>query len=258
MPLAPKVKPLLPEQIEEYGDAMRIRNFDLLPAWIQSYLTEVHPYAFTATYPIDVEKHLKGKHDQSTHANGARDFSASPKDFFAAVKNPELTPDQIKAVELYMAGNSAQMNAVLSGKKEGGAHLQKPINDLRAAIDKADGLAEETTLYSAVRTDFHTGEDRLAGLKIGDVVAKKGFISTTASQEFAERWVQDSWKPEAGFVFKLTAPKGTKGIAPATAVSGYRSFENEYEFLMSDNQSIEITNIDYDNRIVEGVVLVGS
>jgi len=71
MPLAPKVKPLPPELIDEYTDAMvSIHNFDYLPAWIQKYLTEVHPYAFIATYSDDVEKHLAGQHDQSTHGRG--------------------------------------------------------------------------------------------------------------------------------------------------------------------------------------------
>jgi hypothetical protein len=203
----------------------------------------------------DFEKHLSGKHDQSTHGKGgAKDFSGNLKEFYRFTSEPSFSDSQEDAIKAYQGGLSAGINSYLAGKTQGNNTEIMAANKLRAAIDKTEGLPEAVTLYSGVRTNL-SGDDMLDGLSAGMVISKKGFLSTSADKNFATKWISDGWKPDKGYVIKITAPKGTKGIMPyrTTFAAG---FKNEYEFLMRDSQPLLITNVDEASRTIEAEVVI--
>lgn len=55
-----------------------------------------------------------------------------------------------------------------------------------------------------------------------------------------------------GYIIKIHAPKGTKGVAINEDMS---SAYEEYEYLLSPNQKFKTMNIDVENKIID-IILV--
>lgn len=203
-----------------------------------------------------IDKHLKGQHDQSSHGGdrgAARDYTGKLNEFYSSVKTPSLSKNETEAIERYQGGSSPAINAVLSGRRESTPNLDRRIGLIRDAIGKSEGLPEDVTFYSGVRSNL-SGDDMLEGMTVGKVISKKGFLSASADKDFATKWLDGSSQPKKGYLLKITAPKGTKGISPHN-VTFAQGFKNEYEFLMKDSQPIMITKVDKDTRTIEAEVV---
>lgn len=100
------------------------------------------------------------------------------------------------------------------------------------AIGKTE-LKEDTVLYRGSGFDTE--------LAVGDVIKDRAFSSTSLQSEVAEEFTgsEENEEKEFKYVMKIKAPKGTKGLFPATA--GVAGEENE--FILPPNTGFKVVKI---------------
>jgi hypothetical protein len=175
-----------------------------------------------------VEKHLSGKHDQSTHGRGAGTMVGVP-----ATDKKSVTPEQLSAIKFYTGTGFRTMNDSLRGKSTPSADPEKlktRIKDLDGAI--ANSEIKESMIVSrvvgATALVWYSRESRIETLKklVGKTITEKGFLSTTKKATIGSSLGQ--LDKEEDVFLKIHAPKGTKALDISTV--SYYSKEQEVIF----------------------------
>ena len=168
------------------------------------------------------------------------DYTGNGEQFYADVKNGNLDRTEESAVYLYQ-DKGGLVNTVLRNDGDGG----NTVKGIDSAIAKSPGLPQDTTLYRGIKSA--DGEFAFENLKPGTVLIDKGFVSTSADGTLAEGFAKAT---NIGYMMKIEAPKGTKGLVPHNITNDKR-FSNEYEFLLPRNSAFEILNVDSTNKVIE-------
>jgi hypothetical protein len=204
-----------------------------------------------------IEKHMAGKHDQSTHGNGVshthpevtvkpskREYKDS--DYSKLQKLPRSNPELKAAEDEYINSSYYINNQLRYGAAEGASAATTEKNKNAAQVLEQGIRSVETTEDMIVQRGVSwdtfgvehewgnpSNEDDVKSL-IGQAFADKGFLSCSTifmdgkaipKNQFQKRDVQ----------MRISVPKGTKGAALN---------ENwEYEFLMPPNTTILITGV---------------
>ncbi len=110
--------------------------------------------------------------------------------------------------------------------------LKRQSKFLTKAINKTEGLNQDTILYNGGRFDLSKN--------VGDSITFKGFTSTSFRKGLAKTY------GEGGCLYRILAPKGTKGIC---ANAGHSGFKVEHEYLLNKNTQGTITDISYEGSL---------
>lgn len=120
-------------------------------------------------------------------------------------------------------------------KKEKNKLLTPIKQQLTNAINKSEGLEQDTVLFYGGRFDIH--------LNAGDTVKFKGYTSFSFNKKSAEKFTG------MGFLYKCLTPAGAKGVCGNTDQLK-NNHKIEHEFLRGKGLEGKIVSIDYANREV--------
>ena len=152
-------------------------------------------------------------------------------------------------INSYLRGKPTQY-AIMEFKSE--ANLKKYCDDLIKLIDnmpKEKCLQENTILYRGFLVSQHRTEEQIRQLfKVDETNKLNVFTSTSFDIDVADMFGEYTWDNPNGYILKIYAPKGTKGIAISDELA---SSGDEYEYLLSPNQKYKTLNFDSKNRIIE-------
>lgn len=208
---------------------MTVDKFDALPQWLQDHLLKVEQ--MFEQDKADVQKHMRGKHDQSSHGRAGR----------ATVEAPSFTDNEYEAISTYSGSATLQVNHHLRGKSRTRG-IQPALGVWRLSEEKLDAIVAEmdsaidkSTLTETLtlQRDFPVNSLRsgLFGSIKGKTISDKGFLSL--------RKGTTQVPPPLGFVrMKIKAPAGTKALD--------LSFINPNamgEVIFPRNTQIKVTNI---------------
>ena len=117
------------------------------------------------------------------------------------------------------------------------AEIRRDIEDLEKAINKGEGLEENTTLFR--------GGEIPEGLKPGDEFVVEGFQSYSFDEDVARDFKEDN--PDR-FLITSHAEKGSKGIHIDDEMFLGLS---EDEWLTQRNQKHRVISVDYKKQTIE-------
>jgi len=179
-----------------------------------------------------------------------KEYTKEPDRFYAANIEDQLFSGRevYEAVLGYQSSGYRAMNQALRKDLPIEPFLQANIQQVRNAITQAVPLKEDTVLYRGVKKDFDK-------FKVGQIISDKGFLSTTARSDLAAEWADRKYV-KGGFVWKIYAPAGTRGLVPQF-VTATKNYDGEYEFLFDIGAKFEVISIDPVQRIVEMRVING-
>ena len=207
-------------------------------------------------YNYYVEASLVNKPAEVESVDGVTVFDDNPGKVFEWLDDSgleNLTNEEIDSLAKYQASGYVNINRHLRGTQSYGGWLLDSIlehvKNLDSIISKSKGTPTEAILYRAI---FNSDDLNFSDLSVGSVISDKAFLSTTSSTEFLEGWLKQ--QPEGGFIVKLTVPEGTKVVSPYGKNSD-DEFKDEYEVIIGRDTNIQVTSIDYENKIVEGLLL---
>jgi hypothetical protein len=197
-----------------------------------------------------VEKHLAGQHDQSTHGHPSiGKIPAKPS--FKETGYSELDnlapkkPEAWEAINYYVNGGSTPLNGGLrAGKAPAGYQedFDKNKKILEDAI-LANTVAEDITVQRwMVSEAFGMEQSELPSL-IGKTYADKAFMSTATMRDKDGNALAENWANVSSYNvrMKISVPKGTNAL---------RINSLESEILFKPNQPMYI----HDVRIVDNYV----
>ncbi len=129
--------------------------------------------------------------------------------------------------------------------------VNKEIRALTSAINRSTGLVDNTIL-------FHSGYFDVTKRR-GDKVKFKGFTSASFQKQVADDFKMSyhSFPKQLNYTYKILAPKGTKGLCGNASGSGILNLSGhgrEHEFLLDKGLEAQITDIDYENKVVTVLV----
>jgi hypothetical protein len=189
-------------------------------------------------------------------------FDSMPSEVYYWLDNndgPEtLTSEQKTTLNWYQGDGAFYMNSYLRDASPDKSAYISGIDKVKTAegikvmdsiMSESKGVPSDVIVYRTIRSNEQL---KLDDLSVGSIVNDPGYLSTSVSKSFVKLFLGVDTE---GFIFKLTVPKGTKAIAPYSKTNN-ETFKHELELLLERDSNIEITNIDYQNRIVEGVVSV--
>lgn len=164
-----------------------------------------------------------------------------PKEFkaFSKYYNGSLTDDQRAVCQYYSHRGDRIMNNSLRGDIPMSGELRARVEKLDEAISRAT-LTQDVTTYRGVGGDFGR---QLQNAKIGDSFVDKGYVSTAAQKEYAQRFVDKA--PSNGTMLHVRIPAG-RSAAPVPS-----NYAEESEMLIGRGSSFRITKIDGNNVHVE-------
>lgn len=161
---------------------------------------------------------------------------------------PNLTKEQIKAVENYTSEGAYTLNAQLRGKYEEDEYSTKFANTLRSAMHE---MPQDTNLYRVMnKYDFlktfnnesimelqHVNQEIVwNGFLGGKLFKDKAFQST--SWTLKSSYI-DSRSGDTSVIFKIKTPKGTKAL-PVEKIS---SISGENEIILNTGNTYVITGV---------------
>jgi hypothetical protein len=148
----------------------------------------------------NVEKHLAGKHDQSSHANRL------------SAQSPDFSDSEKQAIASYSGLETLQVNHKLRGLPTKG--ILPSVFDLReteieSIVTNLDSAIDKSTLKSTLKLQrempVKSIPSSLFGNSVGKTISDKGFLSL--------RNTQDKIPARNGFVKMIvTAPAGSKAL----------------------------------------------
>lgn len=171
-----------------------------------------------------------------------------------AQRNIIFSDDEIDALKYYFGKGYLGISAELSSKYKRGVWDTMPKDErnkyhkmnsesiplIDSAMNKSDGLGQNTILYHGVRdthlVDIHT--------LVGDKIKLDGYVSATFSK-YTGRGYGEEVGDEKLLYVKFLAPKGTKGVCPNS--QKLSSYPNEHEYLLDRGLSGTVVDINYDN-----------
>jgi hypothetical protein len=191
-----------------------------------------------------------------------RVFDSAPSEVYYWLDNndgPEtLTSEQKDILNWYQGNGAFYMNSYLRDASPDKSAYISGIDKVKTAegikvmdsiMSESRGVPSDVIVYRTIRSNEQL---KLDDLSVGSIVNDPGYLSTSVSKSFVKLFLGVDTE---GFIFKLTVPKGTKAIAPYSKTKN-ETFKIELELLLERDSNIEITNIDYENRVVEGIVSI--
>ncbi len=167
-------------------------------------------------------------------------------------KNLNLSEDEVSCLNFYFGNGSEEFNSRLYGGKQWNSlepqyqrfyeGKYKDIdNTLHKAIDRSDGLLQDTILFHGSKFDVTK--------TVGDDIKFNGYVSATFQEDIARDFDSVSKKPF--YVYKMLLPKGTKGICGNDRSNGsLKTYTKEHEYLLDKGQKYKIVDIDYETHTV--------
>lgn len=141
-------------------------------------------------FELPVKKH--GTHDQKTHGNWAtRNFDedtdgADAQDIYFSTygiktdgsKEPVgVSRDEVSAIDFYTGDGYENINSFLRSKGDTGS---KPLTEIEDLVSHIDKVIDESPEIFADKNLFRVySQNVMDGIKEGDVVVDKGYLSTT-------------------------------------------------------------------------------
>jgi hypothetical protein len=198
----------------------------------------------------DFEKHLSGKHDQSSHGKGnatSLPTTLDPKpSVYSQLPDFKVSYDNVWAVKGY-AGNPAAF--AINQKLRNGKNSPE-AKRLQKVIDESPPLDSDMTFVR------HVDEKALGELAanpmgewIGKTLVNKGFTSMASEYKTPRKPYKHDFDFKYNVKINVTAPKGTRGI---------KGDEFEAEFILSKNTSFTITGVNFvGNDTVVDMVVTG-
>lgn len=183
-----------------------------------------------------------------------RVFDSTPLAIFSWMEEgaEPLTNKQKDVLGWYQQAGHIRINTYLRGFETYDSLkevAQNNVDVLDSIMDQSNGTPEDAVLYRAV---VDNPDLKLEDISVGSVINDGGYMSTTATRKFVDKWLETEGSGD-GFVFKLLVPKGTKAVVPYAKIED-KDFKHEYEVILDRGANIEVTNIDYENRVVTGTV----
>lgn len=150
---------------------------------------------------------------------------------------PAPSSAQANALATYGGSGYASINAALRHGEGGSTHIKNATKHIDEYLKNAE-LPEDTTLYRGVKGEYAKilKSILLEGTKFVD----KGFVSTSVRKEISEGFSH-------GLLFKINAPKGTKGAA----IGSYSGHHGEHEVLLPRNTVFKVKSYDPHSGHVE-------
>jgi hypothetical protein len=162
--------------------------------------------------------------------------------------NENVSHDAAAVIENYTDRQFNEMNGILRGKTYSDAltqSTQKSIDTMKAVIDNAPPHPE-LTVYRAFRSqELRNQAEQL----VGQTVTEKGFMSTTASTTFVNRWASGRLYDDALIGVRLRVPPGV----PALYVPSNAYGSKEYEFILPPGTGMNVTKV---TQFKEGGILI--
>lgn len=119
----------------------------------------------------------------------------------------------------------------------------KALSDTINGLKPSQCIQENTTLFRGVEEQWVD----LSKFEVGEVNSFREFTSTSFDVGVAEEFSQYNYGE--GYIFKIHAPSGTKGIAIDNVNIGNSS--EERELLLNKGQKYITQNVDKENKIIE-------
>lgn len=172
-----------------------------------------------------------------------KSFALTPPDKLAVI-NPELTKEEMKAVDTY-AGPGNQLNMELRGTWPSSlSKIQKwqIMNGLDSAINRSPGLREEAIVYRGEDRVIPVNTYSLKGMslkkrwffpRVGEVVTYDTYVSTSASEEVAR-----NYSGYDGIIYRIHLKPGQKGLY-FPSLKGIKR-ETEAELLLPRNTKFKV------------------
>ena len=196
-----------------------------------------------------LQKHLSGKHDQSTHAGkkkggatGASETSSASdlNDAFWKSNDAQkaLPYEESRSIEEYTRTAHHNVNMYLRGKLEEDnlqySSSKKIASSLDSAFEKTSvASSTDGVVYRGITTEARKVSDSWASkLKAGDLIEDKGFMSTSQSQEVSESFSRNG--TFVGVQFVISVPKGTRVMAGS---------ETESELVLNRGTKMKVTKV---------------
>ena len=172
-------------------------------------------------------------------------------------QNFEFKNGELSSINSYFHSAYELLNSKLNNGKRWN-NLSKSERDSRASqlntmdkhlsnvINSSKGLVEDTVLYRNGRFDV--------SLIVGDRIKFKGYTSTSFQKHVAEDWDDtmeiDENLGSINYVYKILAPKGTKGICANDKKYELTTYPEEHEYLLGKDLEATIVDVDSENHIV--------
>lgn len=227
--------PLYDDQYNQLvNQAAFASKFDDLPESTKKFILD-------AELKLDeLQKHLAGQHDQSSHANRL------------SAQSPDFSDSEKQAIANYSGTATLQVNHKLRGLPTKGIlpsvfdlrenEIENLVTNLDSAIDKS---TLKTTMKLQREMPYKSIPSSLFGNSVGKTISDKGFLSL--------RNTNDNIPARKGFVKMIvTAPAGTKALD--------LSFINPNamgEVIFPRGTKIKITSVkgQYSDTIVRGEIV---
>lgn len=163
-----------------------------------------------------------------------------------ALNGTDRDNDIVSALSSYQ-GSSPQFNAVLRGQVETTPRKDKVIAAIRNAIEKSDGLDEDTLLFRGIRG--YQGD--VSNLTSGTIFEDAGFVSTSFSRKVGQKFATiDEPDGYRGWLMIIQAPKGTKGVPMTRYRTDNPKFRDEHEYLLGPSRFRVLKRDDVTRTIV--------
>lgn len=149
--------------------------------------------------------------------------------------------DKLKLTNKELQLKESEINGYIKHFEE---EKRKYVKDIDYVINNNEGLIGNTVLYRGGELDDFS-------MKVGDHRKFKSYTSTSFQEDVGTYWrgKGNVWR----FLYKIYAPKGTKGICANNNKFGNK-YKDEHEYLLARNTGYTVLDIDYDNRIIEIVL----
>lgn len=130
------------------------------------------------------------------------------KEYVEYVKNlpkPKITDAEKRAISQYAGGHFQPINTYLRKGKD--AFLMgSSVEEIQGYIKNIDSLIDKSSLTESIKVYRGFGKFELRGLKIGDSLTDKAYVSTSLSENLARRFGNSKSYAE------IRLPKGSKAI----------------------------------------------
>ncbi len=233
------------------------------------------PYEFLDS--LNLNKHLAGQHDQSTHGSWSDDIfenvfdwadesmmmmgnfedDTEIKDFLSTIENQQReagygedrNTNRGNAVAFYRGSGHTDINDQLRDSSvPEKSFVTDKIDKIDKAINDAPPLKDPVIAYRGIANQGVMGSFFFNKLKVGDTFQDLGFVSTTLNPKIAatfagQKEIVYGKTPveKQGMILQFHLPKGTKGLFPNPFIKG--DPWAEYEFILPRGSKFKVTQI---------------
>lgn len=192
---------------------------------------------------FSVSKHLAGKHDQSTHGNGQAIVGLENEP--SATSGKKLTAEEQDSLLWYIGDGYLDLNRHLRG-------LPSDINEYGLLhVAKLDSVMSKTKTNKDLTLTRLTDMSSIPkGLKAGDVITEKGFLSTSRQNQFGSSFDLVAENVANPVWLTIKVPKGSPAVDIGKLGITWR---DEHEVLLPRDTKMRVLSVK-DNQIEVEVV----